>query len=251
MTVGVCGRDRPGRLLEVVREKPLDNGNGEAEVELSERTGVIHADLRIGTDLTRALSLRANEGLCSPGVKLHGAGFIVTADQAKALGLGRVPGLEQHIRPYLNGRDLTGRSRNAMVIDLFGLAEAEVRQRFPDAYQWVLERVRPEREQNNRAAYRDLWWVFGEPRSELRPALTGLARFAATVVTAKHSIILLDRRDDLARRRADCDCIARRVPFWRFIKPHSCGLGAEHWGDPGGPRALQQVALLRPVSVSG
>ena len=51
MTVGVQGRDRPGRLLEVQRETPLQDG--ESEVELSERRGVIHADLRIGADLTR------------------------------------------------------------------------------------------------------------------------------------------------------------------------------------------------------
>ena len=90
MTVGVGGRDLPGRLLEVTRETPLDDG--EAEVELSEHIGVIHADLRIGADLTRTLSLRANEGLCSPGVKLHGAGFIVTPEQAKTLGLAGFPG---------------------------------------------------------------------------------------------------------------------------------------------------------------
>jgi hypothetical protein len=184
MTVGVKGRERPGRLLEVVREAPIQDG--EAEVELSERSGVIHADLRIGADLTRALPLRANEGLCSPGVKLHGAGFIVTPEQATALGLGRVPGLENNIRPYLNGRDLTGHSRGVMVIDLFGLGEAEVRRRFPEVYQWVLERVKPERDQNNRASYRELWWIFGEPRREIRPALKGLSRYVATVETAKH-----------------------------------------------------------------
>jgi hypothetical protein len=152
--------------------------------------GTVHADLRIGPDLTRALALRANEGLCSPGVKLHGAGFIVTPVQAKALGLGRVPRLEQHIRPYRNGRDLTARSRNVMVIDLFALKEAEVRQRFADVYLWVLERVKPEREHNNRASYRDIWWVFGEPRREIRPALIGLERFVVTVVTAKHRLFL-------------------------------------------------------------
>ena len=191
MTVGVPGRDRPGRLLEVVGEKPLPDGNGEAQVELSERSGVIHADLRIGADLTRARPLRANEGLCSPGVKLHGAGFIVTPEQAKALGLGRVPGLDRHIRPYLNGRDLTGRSRNVMVIDLFGLAEADVRQRFPDVYQWVLERMKPERDgKAGRTADADQyardWWLFGKPRPELRRALLGLKRYIATVETAKH-----------------------------------------------------------------
>lgn len=86
----------------------------------------------------------------------------------------------------MNGRDLTGHSRNMMVIDLFGLSEADVRQRFPEVYQWLLERVKPEREQNNRASYRELWWIFGEPRRELRPALAGLDRYIVTVETAKH-----------------------------------------------------------------
>jgi hypothetical protein len=191
MTVGARGHDRAGRLLEARHETPLPDG--EAEVELSERIGIIHADLRIGADLTPALPLRSNECLCSPGVKLHGAGFIVTSDQAKALGLGRVRGLEQHIRPYLNGRDLTRRSRGVMVIDLFGLTDTEVRQEFPEVYQWVLERVKPERDQNNRPSYRSLWWIFGEPRRELRPALGGLRRYIATVETARHrTFVFLD-----------------------------------------------------------
>ena len=44
-------------------------------------------------------------------------------------------GLEAHIRPYLNGRDLTQRSRGALVIDLFGLTEEELRRRFPAVWQ--------------------------------------------------------------------------------------------------------------------
>ncbi len=186
MTVATGGRGRPGRLLEVTRETPLPGG--ESEVEFFERKGVIHADLRIGVDLTRVLPLRANQGLCSRGVQLVGAGFMVTADQAKGLGLGRIAGLERHIRPYLSGRDLTSRSRDVMVIDLFGLTETEVRRNFLDVYQWVLERVKPERDQNNRTSYRDLWWMFGEPRADLRPAIADLDRFIVTVATAKHRI---------------------------------------------------------------
>jgi hypothetical protein len=184
MTVGAIGRDRPGRLLEVRRETLLEDG--ECEVELSERVGVIHADLRIGADLTRAVPLRANENLCSPGVKLHGAGFIVTPDEARALGLGRVPGLEQHIRPYLHGRDLNGRSRGVMVIDLDGLMEEEVRRRFPEVYQRLLERVKPERDHNNERYRRENWWLFGRRNTELRAAVAGLARFISTAETARH-----------------------------------------------------------------
>ena len=47
----------------------------------------MHADLRIGADVAAARPLQANAGLSSPGVKLHGAGFIVTRAEAAAMGL--------------------------------------------------------------------------------------------------------------------------------------------------------------------
>ena len=141
------------------------------------------------------MPLDANEGICSRGVSLHGAGFIVTPEQAKALGLGRIPGLEQHIRPYLNGRDLTGSSRNVMVIDLFGLSSEQVRRQFPEVYQRVYDLVKSERDHNRRASYSEKWWIFGEPRSAFRPALKGLSRYISTVETAKHRVfVFLDAR---------------------------------------------------------
>lgn len=180
-----------GRLLTIATERM---GESEAEgrpVRFEIEKGKIFADLRIGADVAGAVPLKANEGISSPGVKLHGAGFIVTPAEARALGLGTVPGLENHIREYRNGRDLTATPRGVMVIDLFGLSEAEVRSRFPAVYQRVLDRVKPERDQNNRETYRKNWWLFGEPRKELRPALTGLSRYVGTVETAKHRIFSL------------------------------------------------------------
>ena len=64
--------------------------------------------------------------------------------------------------------------RGVYVIDLFGLSEQEVRDRYPAIYQWVYDRVKPERDQNRRASYRERWWIHGEPRALLRPALKGL-----------------------------------------------------------------------------
>src|SRR5205085_4624010 len=97
------------------------------EVELADDKGKIFADLTIGANVAGAVPLKANENLSSRGVVLHGAGFIVTPEQASQLGLGRISGLEENIRLYLNGRDLTSASRNVMVIDLFGLTEWKVR----------------------------------------------------------------------------------------------------------------------------
>jgi hypothetical protein len=185
MTVAERGT-RPGCFAEVVREAALDSDA--PVVELRTTVAPINANLAIGADVTAAVPLRANEGIASPGMKLHGAGFIVTPAEAAHLGLGRREGLEQHIRPYRNGRDLLGTSRGVMVIDLFGLSEKEVRQRFPEVYQHLLATVKPERDRNARATYRDNWWVFGEPRRELRPALAKLTRYIATVETAKHRV---------------------------------------------------------------
>jgi hypothetical protein len=91
-----------------------------------------------------------------------------------------------------------------MVIDLFGLDLVEVRKRYPEVYQHLLVAVKPERAANNRASYRDYWWIFGEPRRELRPALAGLQRYIATVETMRHRIFLLLPREVLPDNKIVC-----------------------------------------------
>jgi len=122
MTVCRAGRAE-GVLREVAQETGLDTDA--PVIVLDERDGAINADLTVGVDIGGCKTMQANDGLCSRGMALHGAGFIVTPVVAAHLGLGRRAGLERHIRPYRNGRDLTARSRGAMVIDLFGLTAEE------------------------------------------------------------------------------------------------------------------------------
>lgn len=185
MTVGRAG-SRPGHVYAVTQETGL--ATDDPRIEFIVEKGVINSDLSIGADTTKAQPLLSNEGLACPGVKLHGAGFLTTAKDARKLGLGRKRGLEAHIRPYRNGRDLTAHARQAMVIDLLGLSKEQVRRTYPEVYQHILATVKPERDKNNRAAYRDNWWIFGEPRKEFRPALEGIGRYIATVETAKHRV---------------------------------------------------------------
>ncbi|HXW72540.1 MAG TPA: DNA methyltransferase [Methylocella sp.] len=192
MTVARGGQHE-GRLYEVIKEEGLDTDA--PNVELRETIGPVNSDLTVGVDVTVLPPLQANEFLVSRGVQLIGEGFILTPSEAEHRGLGRRPGLENHIRHYRNGRDLTGTPRGLMVIDLFGLEAEDVRKRFPEVYQHVLATVkestdedgRPNgRDVNNRESYKLNWWIFGEPRRELRPALAGLARYIATVETSKH-----------------------------------------------------------------
>ncbi|MDR1848830.1 MAG: class I SAM-dependent DNA methyltransferase [Zoogloeaceae bacterium] len=184
MTVGEKGTGF-GALQTVVEEKKTAGARA-LQVQVNETSGIIHCDLRQGADITMVAPLKANDDLCCPGVKLHGSGFIVSPSEAKSLGLGSIPGLDKHIRPYRNGRDIADKPRDVMVIDLYGLTAEKVREKYPEVYQWVYTRVKPERDANNRASYRESWWIFGEPRKEFRPALAGLSRYIATIETAKH-----------------------------------------------------------------
>jgi hypothetical protein len=183
MTVGALG-SHEGRLLSVRDE--CAGGHGEVAVTLDEQQGLLHADLRIGANVSVAKALQANGGVSNTGVKLHGSGFIVTRDEAAALGLGTLPVLERHIREYRNGRDLNATPRDVLVIDASGLSADELRQRFPAVYQWLVERVKPERDMNREPYRRTNWWLFGRKNTELRSGLFGLNRYIATVETSKH-----------------------------------------------------------------
>jgi type II restriction/modification system DNA methylase subunit YeeA len=73
-----------------------------------------------------------------------------------------------------------------------------------------VQHVKPEREKNNREAYRKYWWRHGEPRIAMRATLKGLPRYIATVEVSKHRffvwlpveilpdkrLIILSRSDD-------------------------------------------------------
>ena len=177
MTVGTIDNVE-GRLLSVTDER---EGKGEGlDVTLQEQLGLLHADLRIGANVAAARALRANTELSNRGFCLFGAGFIVPPEDAIRLEA------NAPIKAYRNGRDLTERPRGVKVIDLFGLTAEEVRARYPATFQWVLERVKPERDNNNRESRRLNWWLFGEQNPKLRSQLTGLPRYIATVETAKH-----------------------------------------------------------------
>lgn len=186
MTVGRAG-EAPGLLQQVTNENS-DEAREARTVALSRREGKVFADLTIGADVAGAKSLIGNQNLSSRGVMLFGSGFIVTSEEANQLGLQSNPALETVIRDYRNGRDMTQMPRGAKVIDLFGLTVDEAKSLYPSIYQWVFERVKPERDQNKDKGIREKWWLHGRPRPEWRDYSAGLPRYIATVETTKHRL---------------------------------------------------------------
>jgi hypothetical protein len=77
-----------------------------------------------------------------------------------------------------------------LAIDLFGLSSDQVQARYPEIYQWLLERVKPHRDVNRRPYRRESWWLFGENNPRFRLSLQGLNRYIATPETAKHRFFL-------------------------------------------------------------
>ncbi|OGR32320.1 MAG: DNA methyltransferase [Desulfuromonadales bacterium GWC2_61_20] len=189
MTVGKSSQEgNEGSLITVTSERDGD-GEGVA-VELSRQRGVLHADLTAGANVAGVLPLLSNSGISFMGMIPLGAGFWIDEQDAVNLGFGRVPGLEAHIRRYRNGKDLTDKPRGILALDFYGITEGELRQRFPEAYQWVLERVKPQRDQDKRPSRRDNWWFFAEAVPKFRLAAAGLKRYIGTAETAKHRMFV-------------------------------------------------------------
>ncbi|WP_206352151.1 class I SAM-dependent DNA methyltransferase [Tautonia rosea] len=103
MTVGQRGRHK-GLLARSVDERL--SGSEEVDVDLARSQGMILSDLTIGADVAGSEMLQSNFGLSNTGVKLHGAGFIVTPEEAESLGLGKIEGIENHIKQYRHGKDV-------------------------------------------------------------------------------------------------------------------------------------------------
>ena len=186
--------------------------------------------MQVGADLLSAEPLRANTGLASLGATLIGSGFIIDDLERQNL-LHLEPSAALIIRPYMSGRDLTSGGRGLYTIDAHGLEERKFVEEHPRLYQHLHATVLPQRQTNARKSYRDRWWIYGEPRSDLRAALAGLNRFVITARTAKHRMFAFTDITTLAESRlvafALTDASALAVLSSRFHSVWSIAWGAK------------------------
>ncbi len=185
MTVGTTEIGM-GTLDSVINE--VVNPDGEIDVVLSSSQALINADLTVGVNVAASKTLISNKGVSFMGMIPLGAGFWISEEQADNLGRKTIPGLCQHVKKYFNGKDLTGISRGLLALDFYGLTEKQVRDNFPDAYQWILERVKPKRLQDKRESRRRNWWIFAESVPKFRSAVCDLDYYIGTTETAKHRL---------------------------------------------------------------
>ncbi|KZL50277.1 type II restriction endonuclease subunit M [Nodularia spumigena CENA596] len=149
-----------------------------------ENVGLIFNDLRSGANIISTKSLKAQSSLCCTGVKVYGSGFILTSEQISNFSLQE----RKILKSYRNGKDIAQKNRLAYVIDCFGLTKEQIQQKYPQIYQWLLERVYPGRAVQRDSNIRDKWWLFERNRPELRKQLENLLRYIVTVETSKHRV---------------------------------------------------------------
>ena len=192
MTVVKSGKHE-GVLGKVVKE--VESDDGVTIVDLAISKGFINVDLSVGIDVVSASKLTANSRLSGQGVIVLGEGFHVNEAEYLKL-IQQEPTAIHLIKRYRNGRDITDKSRDLRIIDLYGLNESQVMQ-YPYIYQRIYELVRPKRMQMNRKARRDKWWLFADSCEEIRNAINGLKRYIVSCRTAKHRVFMFVENDIL------------------------------------------------------
>lgn len=168
----------------------FDDGTEQERHLNGARVSTINADLTSGIDLTLAVRLPENQGIAFMGDTKGGA-FDISAEVAEhLLAMPNPDGRSNHdvVRPWVNGLDVTRRSRNMWIIDFGTAMTIEQAALYEAPFEYVREHVMATRVTNNRAAYAERWWLHVEPRPEMRKALDGLARFIGTPRVTKHRL---------------------------------------------------------------
>jgi hypothetical protein len=151
-----------------------------------ETMGITAALRSPALDVADAKPLRPNAGRAFQGPMPVGAGFILAAEEAKALW--ETDGKYRDVvRRYLVGDDIANRWDQApsrFIID-FGVRRLEEATGYDAALQIVRARVKPERDTNRDRFRREHWWLLGRPVLAMREALSGLDRYIAGIAQGK------------------------------------------------------------------
>ncbi len=150
----------------------------------------INADLTDGADVTQARRLSTNAGLSFMGVIPVGPFEITSEIAEQMLGASNTHGKPNAdvIKRWIIGRDITQRPRDMWIID-FGIDMSVSDAALYEApFEYVLNNIKPMRDGNRDAKFRNYWWLHGRPRVEMRWAIKGLNRYIATPATAKHRV---------------------------------------------------------------
>ncbi len=166
----------------------FDDGSDDDRTLNSQPVANINVDLTSGHDLTQAQRLVGNRSMAFQGI-----GKVGDFDIPDTVANGMIAQSNPHGRPnsevikrWVNGTDITQRSRNMWIID-FGvdmpMNDAAL---YEAPFEYVKEKVMPARIKNKMKWRAENWWLHGYPATTMRQALAPLHRYIATPKVAKH-----------------------------------------------------------------
>jgi type II restriction/modification system DNA methylase subunit YeeA len=167
-----------------------DDGTETSRTLNGEQVTTINPDLTSSLDVTGIRTLPDNAGIAFQGMTKGGHFELMPAEVAALLAAPNPDrrSNEDVIKPWVNGMDVARRPRGMFIIDFGVDMPIEEAALYEAPFALVEARVKPEREHNRRAAYRERWWIFDEARPGLRQALRGLRRYIVTPRVTKHRI---------------------------------------------------------------
>lgn len=133
--------------------------------------------------------LAANAEKSFVGSYVLGMGFTLTPDERDAL-VRKSKKNTERIFPYIGGEEVNTSPTQAFeryVIN-FGTMSLEEAERWPDLIAIVREKVKPERDKNNREVRKKYWWRFGEVAPALYEAIGPLKRCLVNSRHTKHLV---------------------------------------------------------------
>jgi type II restriction/modification system DNA methylase subunit YeeA len=160
-------------------------------------TAAIHADLGgASANLTEAKPLKENAKIGFMGDTKGGAfdidGALARAWLAEPLNVNGRPNSDV-LKPWVNGLDVTRRPRDMWIVDFgwtMGEGDAAL---YESPFRHALEKVKSERDNNRRDAYRLNWWRHVEARPAMWVALQkagNAGRYIVTPTVAKHRLFV-------------------------------------------------------------
>ncbi|HUZ71719.1 MAG TPA: DNA methyltransferase [Stellaceae bacterium] len=153
----------------------------------------IYPDLAAGTvDLTRTLPLKENENRAFNGVSIKGE-FEVRGSTAREwlcapLNPNGRPNSDV-VRPWINGLDVTRRTRDNWIVDFGERTEAEAAL-YEKPFAWIAQAVKPKRTKSRAKAEKRDWWLLARRAPAMRNAAGGLDRFIAVPETSQYRIFV-------------------------------------------------------------
>ena len=152
----------------------------------------INANLTIGTELTLAKRLAENSDISfegpSPKAPFDISAEIATLMLSQPINVNGRPNSDV-VRPVLNARDITQRSRGIFTID-FGTMGIDEANQYELPFEHAKKFVYPKRLEKSQATHLNRWWQYARPRPQIRSVVAKLSRYIATPRVSKHRVFV-------------------------------------------------------------